>query len=61
MYPELIYEFVNWLKNYCVDEQDLEMKLKNNKMYNINKKEDYCLAIIEYISDASCRLWIKPL
>lgn len=50
MYPELIYEFVNWLKNYCVDEQDLEMKLKNNKMYNINKKEDYCLAIIEYIS-----------
>ena len=50
MYPELTTEFVNWLKNYCIDEQNAEIKLKNNKMYDINKKEDYYSAIIEYIS-----------
>ena len=50
MYSELTTEFVNWLKNYCIDEQNSEIKLKNNKMYDINKKEDYYSAIIEYIS-----------
>lgn len=50
MYPELIREFTDWLNNYCVDGHDTEIKLKNNKIYDINKKEDYCSAIIEYIS-----------
>lgn len=50
MYPELINEFTNWLKNYCTDEENAETKLKNNKIYDINKKEDYYTAIIDYIS-----------
>lgn len=50
MYPELINEFTNWLKNYCTDEENVETKLKNNKIYDINKKEDYYTAIIDYIS-----------
>ena len=50
MYPELINEFTNRLKNYCTDEENVETKLKNNKIYDINKKEDYYTAIIDYIS-----------
>lgn len=53
LYSDVIEEFANWLQNYCIEdnlEQSLEQKLKNNKIYDINKKEDYCKAIIEYIA-----------
>ena len=53
IYSEVIDEFVSWLQNYCIDGNSnnvAEMKLKNNKIYDINKKEDYCLAVVEYIS-----------
>ena len=48
LYPDVIREFVNWLQNYC--ENTNELKLKNNKIYNLDKKEDYYRAIVHYIS-----------
>lgn len=53
MYPELINEFTTWLQNYCVPQNCItkpESKLKNNKIYDINNKEEYYIAIVEYIS-----------
>lgn len=48
---EVITEFSNWLSNYCVNEiGEEQQKLKNYKIYNINKSEDYSTAIIEYIA-----------
>ena len=51
LYAEVIKEFACWLKNYCINEEIEEnKKLKNNKIYNINKPEDYATAVVEYIA-----------
>ena len=51
LYAEVIEEFACWLKNYCINEEFAEnKKLKNNKIYNINKPEDYATAVVEYIA-----------
>lgn len=51
LYAEVIEEFACWLKNYCTNEEIAEnQKLKNNKIYNINKPEDYATAVVEYIA-----------
>lgn len=51
LYAEVIKEFACWLKNYCINEEIGEnKKLKNNKIYNINKPEDYATAVVEYIA-----------
>ena len=51
LYAEVIEEFACWLKNYCINEEIVEnKKLKNNKIYNINKPEDYATAVVEYIA-----------
>lgn len=51
LYAEVIKEFACWLKNYCINEEIAEnQKLKNNKIYNINKPEDYATAVVEYIA-----------
>ena len=51
LYAEVIEEFACWLKNYCINEEIAEnKKLKNNKIYNINKPEDYATAVVEYIA-----------
>ena len=49
-YPNLSYEFVNWLSEYSItDERKAE--LYNNKiLYNLENLEDYCRAIIDYMS-----------
>lgn len=48
---EVIAEFSNWLSNYCVNEiVEKQQKLKNYKIYDITKPEDYSTAIIEYIA-----------
>ena len=44
-YLPVIHEFVQWLKNYCIENKD--ENLRNNKIYDIRKKEDYCSAIVE--------------
>lgn len=53
LYSDVVIEFTNYLKNYCIEDnfevKDI-VKLKNNKIYDINKKEDYYRAIIDYIS-----------
>jgi len=48
IYPELFNSFEDWLSNYW----NLERKkdLKNDVIFNIQKEEDYCKAIIYYIS-----------
>ena len=50
LYPNVINEFVNWLQNYCENVDNPELKLKNRKIYDLNKKEHYCRAIVHYIS-----------
>lgn len=53
IYSNVVIEFVDYLRNYCIEnnfEENNEIKLKNNKIYDINKKEDYYKAIIDYIS-----------
>ena len=55
LYPEVIDEFLSWLKQYsiqtyfCENTSNLDY-LKNKKLFNIEKPEDYYLAIILYIS-----------
>ena len=53
LYKEVIEEFAYWLQDFCIEYDGLnnaERKLKNNKLYDLNKKEDYIQAIVEYIS-----------
>lgn len=51
LYPEVVSEFINWLNNYSKQKiLDDEKKLDNKKIYNLEKKEDYYMAIIEYIA-----------
>ena len=49
-YPNLSYEFVNWLSEYSMTD-DRKAELYNNKiLYNLENLEDYCRAIIDYMS-----------
>ena len=49
-YPTLSYEFTNWLSNYA-NTEDRKPELYNNKIiYDLNNLEDYCRAIIDYMS-----------
>ena len=49
-YPNLSYEFVNWLSEYSLTD-DRRPELYNNKIiYNLENLEDYCRAIIDYMS-----------
>ena len=53
MYKEVVEEFAYWLQDFCFEYDSLNnssRRLKNNKLYDLNKKEDYMQAIIEYIS-----------
>ncbi|MBR3512386.1 MAG: HD domain-containing protein [Clostridia bacterium] len=49
-YPTLSYEFVNWLSDYIdTDDKDKD-KYANKNIYNLENLEDYCRAIIDYMS-----------
>ena len=49
-YPNLSYEFVNWLSEYSITDER-KPELYNNKiLYNLENLEDYCRAIIDYMS-----------
>ncbi|MBR3324463.1 MAG: HD domain-containing protein [Clostridia bacterium] len=55
LYPDVINEFLNWLKDYCLQDyfvknDNKKTKLKNKKIFDISKKENYYMAIILYIS-----------
>ena len=53
LYKEVDEEFAYWLQDFCFEYDSLNnssRRLKNNKLYDLNKKEDYMQAIIEYIS-----------
>ena len=46
----LSYEFVNWLSDYIdTDDKDKD-KYANKNIYNLENLEDYCRAIIDYMS-----------
>lgn len=47
-YPELINNFEEWLANYWNLERDT--RCKNDVLFNIQDKKDFCKAIIYYIS-----------
>lgn len=47
-YPKLVTDFENWLATYWNKER--KENLKNDVIFNIDKEEDYCKAIIYYIS-----------
>ena len=50
---EVVEEFAYWLQDFCFEYDSLNnssRRLKNNKLYDLNKKEDYMQAIVEYIS-----------
>ena len=49
-YPVLSNEFSNWLEKYsnCVDRD--ETKYFNKIIYDLNNIQDYCRAIIDYMS-----------
>lgn len=53
LYPEIIEDFIKWLSVYSIQENILneqEENFKNKKIYDLTKKEDYYMSIIEYIS-----------
>ncbi len=58
-YPELINDFISWLKNYCNLEGRANEKYNNKILYDINKKEDYIKAIIIYISGMTDNFILK--
>lgn len=49
LYPEVIDEFIKWLENYSINKENSN-KLSNKRIYDLDKKENYYEAIIEYIS-----------
>lgn len=49
-YPNLSYEFTNWLSNYALTEDRKEEKYNNTIIYNLENLKDYCRAIIDYMS-----------
>jgi len=49
IYPELASSFSDRLKKYSIMENRPE-NLKNKMLYNLSSKEDYIIAVIDYIS-----------
>jgi len=50
IYPNISHEFIEWLSSY-ISINDKNKELYNNKIvYNIENQDDYCKAIIDYIS-----------
>lgn len=49
-YPVLSREFVGWLSNYAETEERIEAEYNNKIIYNLENIEDYCRAILDYIS-----------
>ncbi len=49
-YPNLAIEFVTWLSNYAETEDRIASEYHNKIIYDLQKKEDYARAIIDYIS-----------
>ena len=57
MYPELIEDFYNWLSNYT--KNNTKSNYKNIKVFDINNENDFCNAIIYYISGMTDNYAIK--
>ena len=49
-YPILANEFSNWLEKYCNCQDRDETKYFNKVIYDLNNIQDYCRAIIDYMS-----------
>lgn len=49
-YPTLSEEFVNWLADYAKTPDRIEENYNNKIIYDLSKLEDYCKAIIDYMS-----------
>lgn len=49
-YPVLSQEFVDWLARYAKTEDRKEDEYNNKIIYNLEYVEDYCRAIIDYMS-----------
>ena len=49
-YPNLSYEFVNWLSEYSITDERKTSEYNNKIIYNLENLEDYCRAIIDYMS-----------
>lgn len=53
LYNNVITEFLDWLSTYSIQDYinpSQIQKLSNKKIYDLSKKEDYYLSILEYIS-----------
>jgi len=48
-YPELSERFADWLTKYTNDEERKEENLKNRIVFDLDKKEEYYRAIIDYL------------
>lgn len=49
-YPNLSKEFVSWLSNYAETEDRISANYNNKIIYHLENIQDYCRAIIDYIS-----------
>ena len=49
-YPILANEFSNWLEKYSNCQDRDETKYFNKVIYDLNNIQDYCRAIIDYMS-----------
>lgn len=49
-YPTLSYEFTSWLSNYAITDDRKAEKYDNKILYNLENLNDYCKAIICYMS-----------
>lgn len=50
IYPKFVGVFTKWIQKYWNFNEKDRSNLKNKIIFDINKKEDYCSAIIYYIS-----------
>ena len=57
LYPELVNDFYNWLGSYI--KNDRLSKFKNKIIFDINNENDFCSAIIYYISGMTDNYAIK--
>ena len=49
-YPKLINGFYNFIENYCSFADRNKLKLNNTIVFDISKKDDFCKALLSYIS-----------
>ena len=49
-YPKLINGFYNFMENYCSFADRTKLKLSNTIVFDISKKDDFCKALLSYIS-----------